>query len=300
MKINVCDNMKDDRTSVYKKWTESHNWYRSADAFPSTFPNDWKFTYWQPDNNDVTVFVTKGIYDVDNIESKIKIALPSDLRDFHGPIYDFIEENIDKFDTVVTYDERLLELYPDKCFAAAAMKPWIWPIEIQAVYPKTRLCSFISSTKMFTRGHRYRTKTLVQLKSLQQDGKLQHISAFGEGHNPIPEDEGKIHGLKDYAFSVAMENHQSNYYFSEKLLDVILAGCIPIYWGSKTIGEHFNLDGFITFDTREELLYDILPNLSMELYASKLDAVKENLETCQKYYLDNFNYYVKKGTTWLQ
>ena len=95
MIINVCDNMKGDSTSTYKKWTESHNWYRSDDAFPSTFPADWKFTYWKPTDNDITVFVTRGIYDVDNIESKTKIALPSDLRDFHGPIYDFIEENID-------------------------------------------------------------------------------------------------------------------------------------------------------------------------------------------------------------
>ena len=95
-----------------------------------------------------------------------------------------------------------------------------------------------------------------------------------------------------------MENHQSQHYFSEKLLDVILCGCVPIYWGCNTIGEHFNLDGFITFSNREEL-FDILPTISMELYNSKLDAVKENLEICQKYYLDNFNYYVKKGTTWL-
>ena len=299
MIINVCDNMKGDSTSTYKKWTESHNWYRSDDAFPSTFPADWKFTYWKPTDNDITVFVTRGIYDVDNIESKTKIALPSDLRDFHGPIYDFIEENIDKFDKVVTYDERLLELYPEKCFAAAAMKPWIWPIEQQQVYTKTKLCSFISSTKMFTKGHRYRTKTLVELKSQQQVGKFPFISCYGEGHNPIPEDEGKMQGLKDYAFSIAMENHQSQHYFSEKLLDVILCGCIPIYWGCNTIGEHFNLDGFITFSNREEL-FDILPTISMELYESKLDAVKENLEICQKYYLDNFNHYVKKGTTWLQ
>ena len=300
MILNICDNMKRDTTSIYKNWSESHNWYRAADAFPSTFPDNWKFTYWKEKDNDVTVFVTKGIYDVDSIDSKIKIALPSDLRDFHGPIYDFIENNIDKFDRVITYDERLLNLFPEKCFPAAAMKPWIWPKEKQQVYEKTKLASFITSTKLFTVGHRYRAKTLILLQAMQKNGAYTDIECFGDGHNPLPDMDGKLIGLKDYAFSIAMENHQSKHYFSEKLLDVILTGTVPIYWGCSDIPKHFNPDGFILFDNREELFDNILPTLSMDLYYEKLEAVKENFEICQNNYIDNFNYFVKKGTEWLK
>ena len=32
-------------------------------------------------------------------------------------------------------------LFPDKCFPSPAMKPWIWPLEKQKIYDKTKLCS---------------------------------------------------------------------------------------------------------------------------------------------------------------
>ena len=112
MKINICDNSVDD-TSIFSEWSQTHNWYRSKDTFHSNFPDNFEFDYWKRENNEVTIFVTKGIYSVDEIDSEIKIAIPSDLREFHRPIYEFIENNIEKFDRVITYDERLIGLYPD-------------------------------------------------------------------------------------------------------------------------------------------------------------------------------------------
>jgi hypothetical protein len=256
----------------------------------SNFPKDFVFDFWKKDDNNLSIFITKGIYKVDEIESDIKIAIPSDLRHFHSPIYKFIEENIDKFDRVITYDERLISLYPEKCFPSPAMKPWIWPKEKQKVYKKSKLCSMITSKKIMIPGHIFRVEILNDLYRMNLD-----VDCYGEGHNPLPEDQGKINGLKDYAFSIAMENHRSNYYFSEKLLDVILTGGIPIYWGCKGISEYFNMDGFILFDTKEEL-YDILKNLTMDDYKSRIKAVKENFEICKNKYIDNFHYFLKEGT----
>lgn len=95
-----------------------------------------------------------------------------------------------------------------------------------------------------------------------------------------------------------MENHQSEYYFSEKLLDVILTGCVPIYWGCKNIPKYFNPEGFIFFNSKEELI-DIVSNLSMEDYYSKKEAIEENFYTCQNKYIDNFYHFVDEGTEWL-
>ena len=293
MKINILDNNEYDTTTLYNNWTTNHDWYRSVDTFQDNFPDHFQFTYWKRHNNDVSLFITKGVYSVDLIESKVKIAIPSDLRVFHSPIYDFIEKNIHKFDRVITYDERLISLFPDKCFPAAAMKPWIWPKQSQQVYDKIKLCSFITSRKGFIPGHQFRIKVLDQIKN-----RYDNIDCFGEGHNPLPEEEGKLFGLQDYAFSISMENHQSMYYFSEKLLDVILTGCIPIYWGCKSIGNYFNTKGFILFNHEEEL-YEILENLTFDMYKEKLEYVKENFELCQKKYIDNFHYFVQEGTEWL-
>ena len=292
MIINIIDNKK--HNNVYDNWITNYDWYRSKDTFHNNFPSNFKFTYWQEQNNQVSIFITKGIFSVDEIESDIKIAIPSDLREFHGPIYSFIEQNIEKFDRVITYDERLISLFPDKCFPSPAMKPWIWPKEKQQIYPKSKLCSFITSKKKFIPGHEFRVSMLDNILVNYKD----KIDCFGEGHNPLPEEEGKLLGLQDYAFSISMENHQSNYYFSEKLLDVILTGAIPIYWGCLNIPKYFNPDGFLFFNSKEEL-FNIIDNLSMDLYKSKLKAVKENFDICKSNYIDNFYYFVKNGTEWI-
>ena len=95
-----------------------------------------------------------------------------------------------------------------------------------------------------------------------------------------------------------MENHQSQYYFSEKLLDTILTGCVPIYWGCKGIENYFDTNGFILFNSKKEL-YDILQNLTFDMYTDKLKYVQENFKRCQENYIDNFHYFVKEGTEWL-
>jgi len=294
MKINIIDNRKHDSSTLHSKWTETYDWYRSVDTFHNRFPENFNFTYWQKQDNDISIFITKGIYSVNDISSQIKIAIPSDLREFHSPIYQFIENNIDKFDRVITYDERLINLFPDKCFPSPAMKPWIWPLENQQIYNKTKLCSFITSKKQFIPGHSFRVEILNHLQNHFTD----KVSCYGEGHNPLPKEDGKLLGLKPYAFSIAMENHQSEYYFSEKLLDVILTGCVPIYWGCKNIPKYFNPEGFIFFNSKKELI-DIVNNLSMEDYYSKKEAIEENFHTCQNKYIDNFYYFVNEGTEWL-
>ena len=71
-------------------------------------------------------------------------------------------------------------------------------------------------------------------------------------------------------FSVAIENGQYETYFTEKLLDCFTTGTIPVYLGAPDIGKYFNTDGIITLSDE----FDI----SEELYQSKMDAIKENLE----------------------
>ena len=157
MRVNIVDNKKFDKTTLFNNWVENHDWYRSIDTFHNRFPNDWNFTYWQEKNNEVTIFITRGVFDVDKIESNIKIAIPSDLREFHGSIY---------------------KLYPHKCFPSPAMKPWIWPEEQQQIYSKNKLCSFITSTKQMLPGHKFR----VEILNTILNSNLSKIDCFGEGH----------------------------------------------------------------------------------------------------------------------
>jgi hypothetical protein len=103
----------------------------------------------------------------------------------------------------------------------------------------------------------------------------------------------KEFGLKQYMFSIAIENSSYRTYFTEKILDCFATGTIPIYWGSPDIGDHFNSDGIISFHDS----FDI-NMLSEELYYSKIDAVKDNYERSLDYaVLENYIYknYLKES-----
>jgi len=57
--------------------------------------------------------------------------------------------------------------------------------------------------------------------------------------------KNKIEFLKNYKFSIAMENSKGDGYISEKIVDSFLAGTIPIYYGDYLIDEFINPKTYI-------------------------------------------------------
>ena len=121
----------------------------------------------------------------------------------------------------------------------------------------------ISSNKEMCEGHRLRLEWVDRIGD--------QVDLYGRGFNEI---ENKEDGLCDYMFSVAIENGQYKTYFTEKLLDCFATGTIPVYLGAPDIGNYFNKDGII--DLSDEF------DISEDLYYSKMDAIKENLEKAMK------------------
>lgn len=116
-------------------------------------------------------------------------------------------------------------------------------------------------------GHRHRLSWAQKFQG--------QVDFYGRGFNEI---QSKEEGLKDYMFSVAIENASYESYFTEKIQDCFATGTIPIYYGSPDIGKFFNPDGIISL-TED---FDI-SSLTPELYYVKLDAVKENLEIIKNF-----------------
>jgi thermostable 8-oxoguanine DNA glycosylase len=140
-----------------------------------------------------------------------------------------------------------------------------------------------------TEGHRFRVGCAQKIIDL----KIPNVDLYGVG---IREVQGKIEGLRDYKFSIAIENGVHDNYFTEKILDCFLTGVIPIYRGCKNISEFFNTKGFLIFNTEEELL-EIINNLTEQDYLSREEYIKENFEKAKQYAYDNdqlFNKYFKK------
>ena len=188
-------------------------------------------------------------------------------------VYNDFINNIDTymsiFDLVFTSDKSIYETHERIKFVPANT---LWVKDIN-LFNKTKLISMITSNNNITTGHKNR------LLWAERVSKVADI--YGRGINPI---NTKEDGLRDYMFSVAMENGYYKSYFTEKILDCFATGTIPIYKGCSDIGEFFNMDGVIVLN--DELDFS---SLTEELYLSKMDAVIDNFNRVKEYVvLENF------------
>ena len=104
---------------------------------------------------------------------------------------------------------------------------------------KTRDVSWITSTLSFLPGHKQRLRMIEQLRPAGL------VDFFGRGLVPI---ERKWEGLAPYRYSIAFENHIGPYYWSEKIADCFLAGCMPIYAGCTNLEDYFPAQSFVRLD----------------------------------------------------
>jgi hypothetical protein len=132
--------------------------------------------------------------------------------------YNFVYENWQSFDIIFTHVKRILER-PNAKLLPIGMSH-LQEEEMRIDYDKTKLVSMMYSNKNFAPGHAVRhdvAREFDEVVDLMGSGLTgQHVK--------------KIHSCKDYMYSIAIENCQEDYYFSEKILDCFLTGTIPIYW----------------------------------------------------------------------
>jgi hypothetical protein len=83
-----------------------------------------------------------------------------------------------------------------------------------------------------------------------------------------------------------VENCKEDNYFSEKLIDCLLCGTVPIYWGAPDISEYFDTRGMIIFNNLDEFM-NILPTLTVELYETKKNEISINYEAAKRLSLTN-------------
>lgn len=107
---------------------------------------------------------------------------------------------------------------------------------------KNKLISIMISNKIQQPGHRYRH---VLVQEIIKRGLP--IDIWGRGcrfYTNLNDDrlKGDFDGTEpyeDYKFHISVENINSNHYFSEKIVNPLLYGTTPIYWGCKNINEYF-------------------------------------------------------------
>lgn len=178
--------------------------------------------------------------------------------------YQFVLENRKCFDLILTHDKELMLAAGNSAFMPYG-DCWIKEEDWQ-IYPKSKNYSIFCSDKKLTQQHLLRHECL-KVDGIDQFGFMNHV-------------DYKLDGLKDYKFSVVVENSTRDYWFTEKLLDCFATGTIPIYSGTKNIGKYFSESGIITFSSVDELSSIISKIKNREIvYETFLPAIRQNFET---------------------
>ena len=220
----------------------------------------------------ITLFIDECLNngDVQNVITDKKIGWLMETREVYPKRYDEFETYMNNFDYILTHDKDLLNKFPNKTKFVPFGGCWIKDSNFK-ITNKSKDISMIYSNKTVFEGHKLRHQVANNIKN---------IDLFGRGtSNPV---NNKEESLVDYRYSIVIENSKTDNYFTEKLIDCFAVGTIPIYWGCSNLKDYFNSDGIITFNTLEELNI-ILPTLNKNLYESKLDAIKDNLEKSKEY-----------------
>ena len=221
--------------------------------------------------NGITLFTDAYLHSEapDRVHSRRKIGWLLEPPSINPWLYENFASVVDRFDFTLTYEQSLLDRFPGK----TRFSPWggCWiRSEDMRVHRKSKDTSMIYSEKRFAPGHLLRHEVASH---------VQGVDLFGRGVAPI---ERKEQGLLDYRFSIVIENGRIRNYFTEKLVDCLAVGTVPIYWGCPNIGDFFDDRGILSFESPDELR-TILSTATPERYAELAEIVDCNFATSLRY-----------------
>lgn len=181
---------------------------------------------------------------------------------------------------IFTHFVDLVELGEPFVYSLCPSQPRTRPHK-RKIYEKTKLASMIVSINSRLPGH---TKRLSYME------KYKHcMDVYGTGRptEVIDIDDA----VRDYMFSVGMENVEAEVYFSDKLTEAMANGAVPVYCGSKmAVEQYFDPKGVLwtdktnmETDISEELYYELMPHIK-----NNFDIVCNDLISAEDYIYENF------------
>lgn len=206
-----------------------------------------------------------------------RIGWLTEPRTIVPEVYENLHHVMHKFDLVLTHDDRLLSIYKNTKWihgGGSYVGINVHGDGEEKIYPKTKLCSIISSDKTMCPLHILRKELALELKGSNVDT----FGSFDGNQKWVP----AMETVRDYAYSIVVENQISNAFWTEKINNCFLTGTIPIYLGAIDIHKYFDSNGIIKFYTKEKLKL-ILENISFDDYNSRIESIKTNFEEAKKY-----------------
>lgn len=147
---------------------------------------------------------------------------------------------------------------------------------------KTRLLSCVTSDLNFMEGHFYRLRMVDVLDKLIDDG----LDIWGKRYadhffDSITKYRGEIgrkyDGLWDYKYHFISENSFENGYFTEKIVDPIIAESLCFYDGCKDVERFIDDRAFVRVNVREPLesAYKIIEMIQSNEYTRRIRFVRQ-------------------------
>ena len=121
--------------------------------------------------------------------------------------------------------------------------------------------------------------TSLRIKFINELNKYKKVDMGGKFLNNVGGPvKDKIEFLSSYKFSIAMENSEGDGYASEKIVDSLLSGTIPIYYGDYTIDEYINPKSFILIKNERNIKEKIKYIKEIDNNSTKyINILKENI-----------------------
>lgn len=201
---------------------------------------------------------------------KRKIAWILEPRAIHPHVYNWISTNNRLFDYVLTFDTELINRGENFIYYPHG-RCWI---NHYIETPKVKNTSIIASSKNTTVGHRLRHEIIAEMAGA--------FDVFGHGYKSI---ENKEDALSPYKFSITIENSMQPGYWTEKIVDCFATKTIPLFWGDASVTEHFDKEGIIFFQDKNELrgILEEIQKSGDALYNSKKEAIGRNFSKVEDY-----------------
>jgi hypothetical protein len=142
---------------------------------------------------------------------------------------------------------------------------------------KYNLMSIMVSQKGFAPGHKYRHHLVSKILQTKLPIDIYGRGCFvykNTGDFRLKGNFNDVEPYKSYQFHICIENYQTPHYFSEKIINPLLAGTTPVYWGCKNINNYFENVIFLSGNAESDikLLENIV--LNPEKYKQPIDVSK--------------------------
>jgi hypothetical protein len=172
------------------------------------------------------------------------------------------------FEVIFTHDQELIKLgdpYRFCPFGGSWLKNW-------KIKEKHFKVSILTSKKTKTEGHKLRHEIVTVLGD--------KVQVYGEPYTAYL--DTKAPAIAPFFYTIVVESCRYDYWFTEKLIDPFSQGTIPIYWGSPSIGDWFDEDGIIQFETLSQL-EEILDQIGEQDYEKRYEAVRLNFAVAHSF-----------------